>query len=146
MGPEQEINVQPVVGDAELQHWIDQARINAEKAVIAGKASASAKVIARQAANMAISAAQQLLRDADQGLFDKVVQEAAPNPATLAATIRAASAAALAAHGTSHLGSLEDRWQCHAGSIVRKRRTAESRRTAWVGFLAATADTRAAMH
>mmetsp|Transcript_10642 Transcript_10642/g.29488 ORF Transcript_10642/g.29488 Transcript_10642/m.29488 type:complete len:129 (-) Transcript_10642:89-475(-) len=44
--PEQDIDVNPSVGDVELQHWIDTTRENAERAVIAARAADMAKHIA----------------------------------------------------------------------------------------------------
>eukprot|EP00419_Tripos_fusus_P047607 CAMPEP_0172821680 /NCGR_PEP_ID=MMETSP1075-20121228/16143_1 /TAXON_ID=2916 /ORGANISM="Ceratium fusus, Strain PA161109" /LENGTH=156 /DNA_ID=CAMNT_0013662571 /DNA_START=117 /DNA_END=584 /DNA_ORIENTATION=+ len=55
--PQQDIDVNPSVGDAELQHWIDTTRENAERAVLAARAADMAKHIADKASQMAISRA-----------------------------------------------------------------------------------------
>mmetsp|Transcript_25638 Transcript_25638/g.73717 ORF Transcript_25638/g.73717 Transcript_25638/m.73717 type:complete len:269 (-) Transcript_25638:21-827(-) len=82
LGPEQDFNLNPGVGDAELQHWIDVTQVNSERAVIAGRAADMARHIADTASKMAISSAGKLLLDKEAGLQQAAHQsvEAAGRP------------------------------------------------------------------
>eukprot|EP00927_Polykrikos_kofoidii_P069001 TRINITY_DN64383_c0_g1_i1.p1 TRINITY_DN64383_c0_g1~~TRINITY_DN64383_c0_g1_i1.p1 ORF type:complete len:184 (-),score=21.87 TRINITY_DN64383_c0_g1_i1:67-618(-) len=63
-------SVNSSVGDVELQQWLDNVRVNAERAIVAERQAAMAKHIASQASTMAIAAAEKLLEDQKAGYFD----------------------------------------------------------------------------
>mmetsp|Transcript_18597 Transcript_18597/g.38695 ORF Transcript_18597/g.38695 Transcript_18597/m.38695 type:complete len:263 (-) Transcript_18597:63-851(-) len=90
LGPDQDFNVNPGVGDAELQHWIDVTQVNSERAVLAGRAADMARHIADTASKMAISSAGKLLLDKEAGLQQAAHQSVAaagrpePQPSGLA--------------------------------------------------------------
>mmetsp|Transcript_10643 Transcript_10643/g.29490 ORF Transcript_10643/g.29490 Transcript_10643/m.29490 type:complete len:167 (-) Transcript_10643:89-589(-) len=139
--PEQDIDVNPSVGDVELQHWIDTTRENAERAVIAARAADMAKHIADVASKMAITSSGKIL-------FDKQAAPPVPEPAAPELTPAtspkvASSAVALAVAGIGELavglplGYRSSSGTCCqpavTGTVSRRCRDAADRRGAVAG-------------
>eukprot|EP00747_Dinoflagellata_sp_TGD_P221647 gnl/TRDRNA2_/TRDRNA2_93438_c0_seq1.p2 gnl/TRDRNA2_/TRDRNA2_93438_c0~~gnl/TRDRNA2_/TRDRNA2_93438_c0_seq1.p2 ORF type:complete len:147 (-),score=33.32 gnl/TRDRNA2_/TRDRNA2_93438_c0_seq1:44-484(-) len=109
--PQQELDANPSVGDAELQHWIDVTRSNAERAVLAAKAADMAKHIADTASSMAISRARNVLTESSDVAHQQAPATPAASPTPTAAAVGPVviAASAVAAEVTQAIMTVEAR-------------------------------------